>query len=362
MLHVRDCPGTTSSYDICPYPWCRKTKHLLYHLVSCTSPEKCPICSPKDLSPSFTALGALNKHRNMKQRQRMCIPVPSKASSSTPESLSIPPLKKKMPQDNRSSNVHSTTVPAAETKRTTTKKNTQGGRRSHGAVLINRSGMTTVLPSPSLNSKILSVPSPLPGNTSVKIEESSTVTQVVKTPRTANVSVHEHIKSAASQVETEVVAHGPNFPALPSSLPTFPTSKHMTTNFTQLRTRKLSNSPMTIASNNGIHSITKGSQIRNTTGDQTQKTSNPEEGKFSGVTQTSLSGGIPSSPHHGSIELNCDNKLNNNSQAVEVSDEARCSNGSNSSDSSNSFNDTSGPLPNLSSNNANVLVETSLSH
>jgi hypothetical protein len=63
MLHVRDCPGTTSTFDVCPFPWCRKTKHLLYHLVTCISPSDCAICSPQGLSQSFEALVCLNEHR-----------------------------------------------------------------------------------------------------------------------------------------------------------------------------------------------------------------------------------------------------------------------------------------------------------
>lgn len=68
MLHVRDCPGTTPGYDICPYPWCRKTKHLLYHLVSCASPATCKVCSPADISENLRALRGLNNHRSQKRR------------------------------------------------------------------------------------------------------------------------------------------------------------------------------------------------------------------------------------------------------------------------------------------------------
>lgn len=70
MLHVRDCPGTTATYDICPFPWCRKVKHALYHLVSCARPQDCAICSPQNLSPNLTALVGLNEHRRKKQQER----------------------------------------------------------------------------------------------------------------------------------------------------------------------------------------------------------------------------------------------------------------------------------------------------
>ncbi|KAL3791065.1 hypothetical protein ACHAWO_013018 [Cyclotella atomus] len=66
MLHVRDCSGLLSNGDVCPFPWCRKTKHLLYHLVSCKQKEnggKCSICSPEGLSSNLTELVALNAHR-----------------------------------------------------------------------------------------------------------------------------------------------------------------------------------------------------------------------------------------------------------------------------------------------------------
>ena len=71
MLHVRDCPGTTSSFDVCPFPWCRKVKHLLYHLVSCTNPKECTICSPKDLTKGLKGLVGLNEHRFKEKRERL---------------------------------------------------------------------------------------------------------------------------------------------------------------------------------------------------------------------------------------------------------------------------------------------------
>ena len=70
MLHVRDCPGTTSTFDVCPFPWCRKVKHLLYHLVSCAEPDQCAICSPSELPKGLKGLVGLNAHRTKKHRQR----------------------------------------------------------------------------------------------------------------------------------------------------------------------------------------------------------------------------------------------------------------------------------------------------
>lgn len=84
MMHVRDCPGTTVSFDICPYPWCRKTKHLLYHLVSCEDPSTCEICNPTNISYNFRALKGLNSFRKIRIRQRFCTPcAPDAVMSST---------------------------------------------------------------------------------------------------------------------------------------------------------------------------------------------------------------------------------------------------------------------------------------
>lgn len=73
MLHVRDCPGTTSTFDVCPFPWCRKTKHLLYHLVSCDNPATCQICSPVNLNTNMKALRGLSYYRLKKQRQCLLV-------------------------------------------------------------------------------------------------------------------------------------------------------------------------------------------------------------------------------------------------------------------------------------------------
>lgn len=80
MLHVRDCPGRLSNGDACPFPWCRKVKHLLYHLVSCDSGSNndsgsitCPICLPTErkLSPNLAALAGLNTYRRNKFKERV---------------------------------------------------------------------------------------------------------------------------------------------------------------------------------------------------------------------------------------------------------------------------------------------------
>lgn len=83
MMHVRDCPGTTISFDICPYPWCRKTKHLLYHLVSCQDPNSCEICNPQSISCNLRALKGLNAFRKDRIRQRFCAPVAAISSTNS---------------------------------------------------------------------------------------------------------------------------------------------------------------------------------------------------------------------------------------------------------------------------------------
>jgi hypothetical protein len=73
MLHVRDCSGLLDNGDICPFPWCRKVKHLLYHLVSCLDVDKCTICSPVSdtMSPNLNKLMGLNLYRREKFRSRI---------------------------------------------------------------------------------------------------------------------------------------------------------------------------------------------------------------------------------------------------------------------------------------------------
>ena len=73
MLHVRDCSGLLSNGDVCPFPWCRKVKHLLYHLVSCEDGKKCTICCKAEdkLSSNLQTLVGLNTHRRNKFRERV---------------------------------------------------------------------------------------------------------------------------------------------------------------------------------------------------------------------------------------------------------------------------------------------------
>jgi len=71
MLHVRDCPGTTSTFDVCPFPWCRKVKHLLYHLVTCQESDQCTVCCPTGVPSGLAQLHGLNQYRLKKYRERL---------------------------------------------------------------------------------------------------------------------------------------------------------------------------------------------------------------------------------------------------------------------------------------------------
>jgi hypothetical protein len=92
MLHVRDCPGTTSTFDVCPFPWCRKVKHLLYHLVSCSEPDQCSICSPKDLPKGLEGLVGLNAHRMKGHRERMIAAAKATLKAKTNPVAKPPPV------------------------------------------------------------------------------------------------------------------------------------------------------------------------------------------------------------------------------------------------------------------------------
>lgn len=87
MLHVRDCPGTTSSYDVCPFAWCRKVKHLLFHLVSCTKPLCCAICAPAETDGNWNTLSMLNDHRLEKFREGLTAQWKARATAFRSRSL-----------------------------------------------------------------------------------------------------------------------------------------------------------------------------------------------------------------------------------------------------------------------------------
>lgn len=93
MLHVRDCCGLLSNGDVCPFPWCRKTKHLLYHLVTCKKKEdgsKCSICCPENLSSNLTELVGLNSYRRKIFVERTKA-VAAAAAAKRQQMMQIPP-------------------------------------------------------------------------------------------------------------------------------------------------------------------------------------------------------------------------------------------------------------------------------
>mmetsp|Transcript_22733 Transcript_22733/g.43184 ORF Transcript_22733/g.43184 Transcript_22733/m.43184 type:complete len:1150 (+) Transcript_22733:187-3636(+) len=94
MLHVRDCPGTTSNYDVCPFPWCRKVKHLLYHLVSCQDPLSCNICAPADIGKNLVHLKAHSEHRLKAYRRTLLAKF-----SSSPKKTTTPVVAAATPHD-----------------------------------------------------------------------------------------------------------------------------------------------------------------------------------------------------------------------------------------------------------------------
>ncbi|GKY99033.1 hypothetical protein MPSEU_000859000 [Mayamaea pseudoterrestris] len=117
MLHVRDCPGTTFSFDVCPFPWCRKVKHLLHHLVTCQEQEYCSICSPTDLSPNFAALRGLNEHRFCKLREKLTSKAQISADARANASYTKPTKKGSKPPssaESKTDSLDSTSLLAAE--------------------------------------------------------------------------------------------------------------------------------------------------------------------------------------------------------------------------------------------------------
>mmetsp|Transcript_8419 Transcript_8419/g.20709 ORF Transcript_8419/g.20709 Transcript_8419/m.20709 type:complete len:1336 (+) Transcript_8419:275-4282(+) len=114
MLHVRDCPGTTATCDVCPFPWCRKIKHLLYHLVSCENPDQCAICSPKDLPKGLQALVGLNGHRTKKHREHLI--ALAKASQAAKNAKANPATKKQSTSKRAATAIQATRKATSETK------------------------------------------------------------------------------------------------------------------------------------------------------------------------------------------------------------------------------------------------------
>ena len=140
MLHIRDCPGTTSTYDVCPFPWCRKAKHLLYHLVSCRKPKECAICSPKSLPKGFSTLVGLNAHRFKKRREKMVAAIKAANSAARKSRPSSGQSKK---SSGKSSQSRNSSVSAAARKTSQAKKATTSTTSKTGHNAAPKSGAAT---------------------------------------------------------------------------------------------------------------------------------------------------------------------------------------------------------------------------
>ena len=165
MMHVRDCPGTTPSYDICPFPWCRKTKHLLYHLVSCESPTTCQICSPANISTNLRSLHGLNSFRTKKRKEQ------HGASASSVSNSSNKGINGKISSSGQTSK-GGTTKKNAQQRRMSRNGTMPGGGRTNRLTKVNHSIHPALLAGQNGITKrsALSVPSPIPtaGLSSIK--------------------------------------------------------------------------------------------------------------------------------------------------------------------------------------------------
>ena len=164
MLHVRDCPGTTPSFDICPFPWCRKTKHLLYHLVSCECPDTCKICTPTGISGNLRTLQGLNNFRAEKRKEQFAAAALSSPSNAANKSVHNKPgvggaqlasnaaAAKKNVQQRRVSRTGF--IPSAQPRVNRGAKFNHGNQNKHPALIASQNGIA--------KRNGLSVPSPIP--------------------------------------------------------------------------------------------------------------------------------------------------------------------------------------------------------
>ncbi len=186
MLHVRDCPGTTSSYDICPFPWCRKTKHLLYHLVSCGAPDQCKICSPEHLTPQLKQLRGLNGFRRKKQKESgKVLPVVNSLPNKPSAKLSNP-NHTKVQQNGAGGNAQQIKV-----------GNSPKGKRNQGPNPIGQK-LSQVN-----KRKPLSVPSPIPTVVTHQPSPSKTLGPTItkRHPGAPNATTKSMTKSGISRVQ-----------------------------------------------------------------------------------------------------------------------------------------------------------------
>jgi hypothetical protein len=91
-------------FDVCPFPWCRKVKHLLYHLVTCQEQEYCSICNPTDLSNNFSVLRGLNEHRFGNMREHLVAKAKTTAETRAIACFTKPTDPEKQPSSNEKLN------------------------------------------------------------------------------------------------------------------------------------------------------------------------------------------------------------------------------------------------------------------
>lgn len=150
MLHVRDCSGLLSNGDVCPFPWCRKTKHLLYHLVSCKKKDdgtQCSICCPENLSSNLMDLVGLNAHRRKIFVERV-----AKAKAAIQSTLSQPILSAQVPvplsasHPIRPPSTTTTTTTAITTTTTTNASSSNQGSTTAGNAIRHQTQGVTAAP------------------------------------------------------------------------------------------------------------------------------------------------------------------------------------------------------------------------
>ena len=150
MLHVRDCPGTTATGDVCPFPWCRKVKHLLYHLISVEDPDQCRICSPKDLPKGLQGLVGLNAHRTKKHRERLI--ALAKASQAAKNAKANPAGKKQSTAKRVTTTTQASSARkvSSGTKASVSRPNSKIQRPATASVPVKQETTTAPVPAPAL--------------------------------------------------------------------------------------------------------------------------------------------------------------------------------------------------------------------
>lgn len=206
MLHVRDCPGTTSTFDVCPFPWCRKVKHLLYHLVSCQEPDTCSICSPKDVNDNMAKLKGLNEHRLKQYRDKL---VARMKATSAARAKALSAAKPGQPS-------------AARAAMAKSQANKPSQFRQAAAAKASTTATTTtttgVLPKTGNATAVVAAAKPVPPNPTPVIRQvkAATSSVTVKIEHAQNKQPSPHVNAQVSEAKnvTVPVASNPKPPAV----------------------------------------------------------------------------------------------------------------------------------------------------